>query len=77
MLLFLALEVLLPVKSLITFDVSCPEILITATPEIPGPLDKCINCHILSLNNIKSYIKNQSIVRALLFLKMVNFIYYK
>ena len=30
----------LPVKSLITFDVSCPEILITAIPEVPGPLDK-------------------------------------
>jgi len=30
----------LPVKSWITFEVSCPESLITATPDIPGPLDK-------------------------------------
>ena len=28
------------VKTLITFDVSFPEILITATPETPGPVDK-------------------------------------
>ena len=28
------------VNSLITFDVSGPEILITATPEIPGPVDR-------------------------------------
>ena len=31
---------LLPVNNLITFDVSLPEILITAIPEIPWPLDK-------------------------------------
>jgi hypothetical protein len=30
----------LPVKSLIAFEVSCPESLITATPDIPGPVDK-------------------------------------
>jgi hypothetical protein len=29
-----------PVSSSITFDVSVPEILIIAIPEIPGPLDK-------------------------------------
>ena len=29
----------LPVKILITLEVSFPDILITATPEIPGPLD--------------------------------------
>jgi hypothetical protein len=28
------------VNDLITFEVSCPEILITAIPEIPGPVDK-------------------------------------
>ena len=40
MLLLLALVAPLPVKNLITFEVSCPEILITATPDIPGPDDK-------------------------------------
>jgi hypothetical protein len=30
---------LLPVNNLMALDVSCPEILITAMPEIPGPLD--------------------------------------
>jgi len=30
----------LPVNSSITLEVSCPEILITAIPDIPGPLDK-------------------------------------
>jgi len=36
----LGFGVSLPVKSFIIFEVSCPETLITATPEIPGPLDK-------------------------------------
>ena len=30
----------LPVNNLIAFEVSGPEILITAIPDIPGPLDK-------------------------------------
>jgi hypothetical protein len=30
----------LPVSSSIALDVSCPEILITAMPDTPGPLDK-------------------------------------
>jgi hypothetical protein len=30
----------LPVSNLIALDVSCPEILMTAIPDIPGPLDK-------------------------------------
>jgi hypothetical protein len=28
------------VNNLITFEVSCPEILTTPIPEIPGPVDK-------------------------------------
>ena len=36
----LGLGTLLPVISSIALDVSWPEILITAIPEIPGPLDK-------------------------------------
>ena len=36
----LGLGVVLPVNNLTTFDVSSPDILITAMPDTPGPLDK-------------------------------------
>ena len=59
----------LPVNFLITDAVSLPETLITATPEIPGPEDKCINCHrfILLLyshfiNFVKSYLNYDYLV---------------
>jgi hypothetical protein len=32
--------ILLPVNNSITLEVSCPDILTTAMPDIPGPLDK-------------------------------------
>jgi len=40
MLLLLDEELFLPVKVSIIFDDCSPEILIIATPEIPGPVDK-------------------------------------
>jgi hypothetical protein len=47
----LGLGTLLPVISFITLEVSCPEILITAMPETPGPVD---NANIVIKINIPS-----------------------
>ena len=42
----------LPVKRLITFEVSCPESLITATPDIPGPDERAY----IVINNYYSFV---------------------